>query len=142
MEQEFYESINWGRTWKAAALLSVKPYYIAWHSSSCCYSNHGSRTLQGCGATAAVFVWRNETAHDAHRYTLAERCGKHANGKQGAPYGAGEMRKGLAVAHDYFLELEADELEWTQGKSGPQTVMPQAIERGAAGQVHAFLTRV
>jgi hypothetical protein len=90
----------------------------------------------------AEYLWRNEAAHDAHRYTLAERCGKHANGKQGAPYGAGEMRKGLAVAHDYFLELEADELEWTQGKSGPQTVMPQAIERGAAGQVHAFLTRV
>jgi len=75
----------------------------------------------------AEYLRHYEADHDAHRYTEAERSGRHEGGGHGDMLPKSQLRKGLAVARHYFLQKKkTDKLEWTQGrKYVPAT--PQAM---------------
>lgn len=104
------------------------------------------RALTAVGVTNAMTfdevkenLGRNEAAHDAHRYTDAERSGQHEGGEKRSSFTEGQMRRGLAHARHHFLELETDKQpEWTPGINFPP-MMPQAMNQALQCKFEGFL---
>lgn len=105
------------------------------------------RALTAVGVTESMgfsevvdHLRRNEANHDAHPFTMEERCGQRKGGEQGRAISEGQMRQGLALARNHFLEVETDEVEWTPGPpNGKFPAMPQAMDEVLQAKFESFL---